>query len=54
MVDSLLSFFVRVSEIIKRLCNKFVSMGLGNIYRRRMKVFSLAILIYLDYKVSFL
>ncbi|VVB17270.1 unnamed protein product [Arabis nemorensis] len=25
-------------------------MGLGNIYRRRMKVFSVAILIYLDYK----
>lgn len=28
-------------------------MGWGNIYRRRMKVFSVAILIYLDYKVSF-
>ncbi|KAG7610309.1 UbiB domain [Arabidopsis suecica] len=50
VLDSLLSFFVRLSEIIKRLFQKLVSMGLGNIYRRRMKVFSVAIFIYLDYK----
>lgn len=29
-------------------------MGWGNIYRRRAKVFTMALVIYLDYKVSFL
>ncbi|KAJ4900516.1 ABC1 family protein [Raphanus sativus] len=45
-----LSYFVRLIASIQRVWSKFVSMGWGNIYRRRMKVFSLAIIIYLDYK----
>ncbi|KAJ0248605.1 ABC1 family protein [Hirschfeldia incana] len=45
-----LSFFVRLLASIQRVLSKFVSMGWGNIYRRRMKVFSLAIIIYFDYK----
>ncbi|KAG2240243.1 hypothetical protein Bca52824_091004 [Brassica carinata] len=44
-VDCVLSFFLRLLVSLQR-----VSMGWGNIYRRRMKVFSLAIIIYLDYK----
>lgn len=35
------------------LKNKLYSMGWGNIYKRRMKVFALAVVIYLDYKVHY-
>ncbi|CAH2044376.1 unnamed protein product [Thlaspi arvense] len=49
-LDRLLSYFVRLLASIQRVWRNFVSMGWGNIYRRRMKVFSVAILIYLDYK----
>ncbi|WZZ01144.1 hypothetical protein YC2023_073472 [Brassica napus] len=44
------SLFVRLIASIQRVWSKFVRMGWGNIYRRRMKVFSVAIIIYFDYK----
>ncbi|KAL1212584.1 Protein ACTIVITY OF BC1 COMPLEX KINASE 8 [Cardamine amara subsp. amara] len=50
VLNCIVSFFVRLSAKIKRLWHNFVTMGWGNIYKRRMKVFSVAILIYLDYK----
>ncbi|CAF2015409.1 unnamed protein product [Brassica napus] len=45
-----LSLFVGLIASIQRVWSKFVTMGWGNIYRRRMKVFSVAIIIYFDYK----
>ncbi|XP_013643699.2 uncharacterized protein LOC106348494 [Brassica napus] len=45
-----ISLFVRLIASIQRVWSKFVRMGWGNIYRRRMKVFSVAIIIYFDYK----
>ncbi|WZY79425.1 uncharacterized protein LOC106404229 [Brassica napus] len=49
-LDRVLSFLVRVLASVQRVWSRFVSMGLGSLYRRRVKVFSVAILIYLDYK----
>lgn len=34
-------------------CSLPVKMGLGNIYRRRIRVFTMALVVYLDYKVSY-
>ncbi|PWA59218.1 protein kinase-like domain, Beta-lactamase/transpeptidase-like protein [Artemisia annua] len=43
--------FVQLQSLTRStLVRKFYSMGWGSIYVRRMKVFSLALLIYLDYK----
>ena len=53
-LDRVLSFLVRVLASVQRVWSRFVSMGLGSLYRRRVKVFSVAILIYLDYKVKLL
>ncbi|KAJ4887887.1 ABC1 family protein [Raphanus sativus] len=49
-LDRVLSFFVRLLACVQRVWSRLVSMGLGSLYRRRMKVFSVAILVYLDYK----
>ncbi|KAF2598709.1 hypothetical protein F2Q68_00012326 [Brassica cretica] len=49
-LDRVLSFLVRLLGSVQRVWSRFVSMGLGSLYRRRIKVFSVAILIYLDYK----
>ncbi|KAJ4887879.1 ABC1 family protein [Raphanus sativus] len=49
-LDRVFSFFVRLLAVIQRVWSRLVSMGLGSLYRRRMKVFSVAILVYLDYK----
>ncbi|CAA7023277.1 unnamed protein product [Microthlaspi erraticum] len=49
-LNCVVSFFVRLFANIQRVWRKFVSMGMGNIYKRRVKVFSVAIIIYLDYK----
>ncbi|XP_011082268.1 uncharacterized protein LOC105165093 [Sesamum indicum] len=50
------SFWAFFHSIIQYLLNiqfarKLIQMGWGNIYKRRVKVFTLAILIYIDYKV---
>ncbi|KAH0900072.1 hypothetical protein HID58_049640 [Brassica napus] len=49
-LDRVLSSLVRLLGSVQRVWSRFVSMGLGSLYRRRIKVFSVAILIYLDYK----
>ncbi|XP_010541526.1 PREDICTED: uncharacterized protein LOC104814963 isoform X2 [Tarenaya hassleriana] len=43
-------FLARLFAKIQRFCRNFVPMGWGNIYRRRMKVFTVALVIYFDYK----
>ncbi|KAL0312267.1 UNVERIFIED_CONTAM: hypothetical protein Sradi_5626000 [Sesamum radiatum] len=50
------SFWAFFHSVIQFLLNiqfarKLIQMGWGNIYKRRVKVFTLAILIYIDYKV---
>ena len=42
----------KLYSILRTPATKGRSMGWGNIYKRRMKVFTLAFLIYVDYKVS--
>uniref|UniRef100_A0A1J3D5C1 AarF domain-containing protein kinase 1 n=1 Tax=Noccaea caerulescens TaxID=107243 RepID=A0A1J3D5C1_NOCCA len=49
-LNCLVSFFVRLLANIQRVWRNFVPVGMGNIYKRRVKVFSVAIFIYLDYK----
>ena len=52
LITAILHLFNQLAKLYTIL-NPFNTrnMGWGNIYKRRMKVFTLAFLIYLDYKV---